>query len=513
MSDSTQPLATFIAQHRDALLERLGEHIALCGLTIAIALGLGTALALATFSYPKWRSAIISFASLLQTIPGIALLVIAMAWFGRIGTVPALFALVLYALLPILQNTIVGLNNLSPTLAEASRALGLNRWQRLRYVRLPLAMPTMLAGLRTSAVQTIGLATLAAFIGAGGLGQFINRGLFLSDSRLILLGAIPSALLALLVHALLSLIERRCMPGAPRRPFLRGAIIVALVLFLLFSLRVMTANDGRSDKTITIGSKNFTEQLLVAEMVAQQIEDHTHLKVIRRFGLGGSNVLHQALRDGSIDLAVEYTGTALATVLHQKVPSNPSKTFALVHDAYAREFDLTWLPPLGFNNSYLLAVRASDPRLRGVSTVSQLIGKAPTITAAFDFEFAERADGYQGLRDKHGLRFRNVADMHPDLLYEALRRKQADVISAYATDGRLVQPWVRPLEDDLHFFPPYEAAIVVRNAALTDHAELRPILRSLSYSLTNPRMRRLNAAVESQRMSLEDAAKAALAKH
>lgn len=506
MSERTS-IAEFLQTHADPLAMRIAEHLSLTGITIALAFALGVLLAVLSYRRAAWRSGLLGVCSMLQTVPGIALLVIMLAVCGRIGLLPALCALVLYALLPIVQNTLVGLQALDPALAEAARGIGLNRRQRLWYVRLPLALPLVLAGLRTASVQTVGLATLAAFIGAGGLGQFINRGLFLSDTRLILLGAIPSALIALALHSLLGLATRAASPGSTRRQRrwswgMIGAMLVAAILFTLVYLPAAKSSEG----AITIGSKNFTEQLIIAEMVAQQIERTTTLKVNRRFGLGGSRVVHEALTNEQIDLAVEYTGTALTSILHQPVPKDAALVFPQVRDAYAQRFAITWFSPLGFNNSYVLALRHSDAHTLSSPTISALSRVAGQKIAAFDFEFAERKDGYAGLKKTYGLRFARVVDMHPDLLYTALRRGEVDVISAYATDGRLDSEDLQILVDDRHFFPPYDAAIHVRNTTLAAHPALRKALASLSGTIDDARMRRANAAVDQGRLSVEQAA-------
>ena len=504
MTGGREDITEFLYSHADALLARSAEHLTLTMTTIFSALVIGISLAMVAYRHRAMRVPLLVTVGLLQTIPGIALLVMAMGFFKQIGTAPALFALILYALLPIVQNTLVGLNALPPSLAEVARGLGLNRLQHLYYVRLPMAMPVIMAGVRIAAVQTVGLATLAAFIGAGGLGQFINRGLFLSDTRLILLGAIPAAIMALGIHLLLSLITVSMMPEyAPwKRQWAK-----AISLFLIGGL-LLVPILGRSDTGtfITVGSKNFTEQLIVAEMVAQQIERHSQYKVKRRFGLGGSTVLQQALTDGSIDVAVEYTGTALTAILHLPVPSETRAVFPLVQDAYQKQFGLKWFAPLGFDNGYRLAIRDGDTKLNDVYTISDLVEHGESLKAAFDFEFAEREDGYKGLKSKYGLKFQRVVDMHPDLLYPSLLNGSVDVISAYTTDGRLAQPGVRVLKDDLHFFPPYEAAVVVRRGTLAASPALEKILSSLSGTLTDERMRAMNAAVDRQEMTIEQAA-------
>ncbi len=503
----------YLHEQTPALLTRTAEHLELTGITLCLAWFAGVFLAAVASRRAATRNLLLAVVSMLQTVPGIALLVMMMALFGRIGAIPALAALFLYALLPIVQNTLVGLASIPGELDEVAKGIGLTRLQRMRYVRLPLALPMMLAGLRTSAVLTVGLATLAAFIGAGGLGQFINRGLFLSDTKLILLGAVPTTLMALLIHGWVSLLAMAADVTRSRRAR-HGAIVAAVVVVAVFgasTFAVLHRSPTQADQPrIVIGSKNFTEQLIVAEMLAQAIERHTHLQVERRFGLGGSPILHRALLQGNIDMAVEYTGTALASILHLPTPEDQRQVFSEVSDAYHRRFALRWLPPLGFDNRYVLAVRKDDPKLAGITTLSGLKAVAPALTAAFDFEFAERADGYKGLQSRYGLTFGNVIDMHPDLLYGALADKHADVISAYATDGRLTGYGFRTLDDDRKFFPPYEAAIVIREATLKAHPELEQLLLGLSGSLPTDRMRALNAAVDLKRLTVERAAASAL---
>lgn len=503
----------FLQTQAPALLMRTAEHLELTGITLVLAFTVGVILAVLASKRIYSRNTLLALVSMLQTIPGIALLVVMMVLFERIGTVPALAALFLYALLPIVQNTIVGLDALSKELAEASRGIGLTRFQQMWYVRLPLAMPMMLAGLRTSAVQTVGLATLCAFIGAGGLGQFINRGLFLSDTKLILLGAIPTTLMALMIHGWVSLISTAVDVTKPRY-YRRGAYCIALIVVIAlsaFTITVLHRTGAQSSQpTITIGSKNFTEQLIVAEMLAQAIEKSADLKVERRFGLGGSPILHRALVQGNIDMAVEYSGTALTSILQLPTPEDGADVFELVRNGYREHYGLVWMPSLGFDNRYVLAVRAQDARLQHVHTLSQLKATAPSLIAAFDFEFAEREDGYKGLKTRYGLLFGTILDMHPDLLYGALADERADVISAYATDGRLMNRGFRTLVDDAQFFPPYEASIVIRQATLKAHPELQKLLDSLSGGLSSQRMRALNAAVDSKRISVEQAARQAL---
>lgn len=515
MSESA---VTFLHDHWNALLMRSAEHLAMAGIATFAALAAGIAISMLVYRNARWRIAVLSFLGLCQTIPGIALLVVMMTLLHRIGATPAIATLFVFALLPIAQNTTLALGSVPIGLEEAARGLGMTNVQRLRYVRLPLALPSIAAGLRIAAVQTIGLATLAAFIGAGGLGQFINRGLFLSDTRLILLGAIPAALIALIVDQLISLLERAVTPQhsrASRRwaALAFGLVAVPLIGFTMWQTmsKPAGAEPGSAKQTLVVGSKNFTEQLIVAEIVAEQVERKTNLKVERRFGLGGSTVLHEALTQGSVDIAVEYTGTALTAILHRPIPTEHAMILPQVKQEYERRFGLTWLRPLGFNNSYGLGVRADDPTFANIATITDLTESAPDLRAAFDFEFAERPDGYAGLQQTYGLQFRQIRDMHPDLMYKALVAHQTDVVSAYTTDGRLQKNRIKILRDDKGFFPPYEAAIIVSSALLENHPDLAKALNALSGTMSDERMRRLNGLVDAKQLTVEQAASAALA--
>ena len=503
-----ESIGQFIASHRETLLARLAEHLEMAGVAVLMALAVGLLISMAIYRRKEICGFVLSLIRLVQTIPGIALLVVMMSLFHRIGILPAIVTLFLFALLPIVQSTTIALSEIPKELEEVARGLGMTNFQRLLHVRLPLALPHMVAGLRVAAVQTVGLTTLAAFIGAGGLGQFINRGLFLSDTRLILLGAIPAALIALAVDKVISFLELVVSPQieSTARRMAAGACAAMLLFTVMF---VWHFTERPAHAAITVGSKNFTEQLILAEIIAQTIEHETDMKVERKFGLGGSTILHEALVKGSIDIAVEYTGTALTAILHAPIPSDRAQILPFLKQKYAA-FGLTWLEPLGFSNAYGIGIRDDDPAFAGVETISDLAKRASELDAAFDFEFAERPDGYAGLQKAYGLHFRQVRDMQPDLLYDALSNHRIDVISSYTTDGRLVTHHVRVLRDDRAFFPPYEAAIVVSSALLTKQPKLSKVLAALEGKFSEDTMRSLNAAVDAKRMTVEQAAHSAL---
>ena len=519
MSDWLQ----FVGERLPSLWLRTGEHILLTGVSTLIAITIGVPLGIAANRVGWLRGPITGTVGILQTIPSLAMLAALLALLNRIGTLPAVIALVLYALLPIVRNTLAGLAQVPVSILEAADGIGMTRWQRLRMVELPLAAPVIVTGIRTAAVVGVGIATLSAFIGAGGLGQFINRGLALSNHQLILLGAIPSALLAMLVDASIGAVQwglrrrqsSRWPAGLSR--LMRGTALSAPLLILGLgvlgvlsphwrSARSPEANNGR-DAVIRVGSKNFTEQLILGELMAQLIERETTLRVERQFDLGGTMICHGALIGGAIDLYAEYTGTALTAVLQQDVVADPAEAFATVKQAYADKFNLTWLPPFGFNNTYAITVRAADAEKWNLKTISDLEARAGEMRAGWTSEFSERPDGYPGLRERYGLQFGSVRDLDTALMYEAIRRGEVDVICAFATDGRIAAYDLHPLDDDLGFFPPYYAAPVIRQATLADHPEVRDALQLLAGRLTGEVMQQLNSQVDQAKRSPAEVAR------
>jgi osmoprotectant transport system permease protein len=262
--------------------------------------------------------------------------------------------------------------------------------------------------------------------------------------------------------------------------------------------------------TIRIATKNFTEQLILGEIMSQLIEVRTDLIVERRFNLGGTMICHEALVNGQIDLYAEYTGTGLTAILKEPVISDPEKAMQFVSSAYRERFGAVWLKPLGFNNTYAITVRKADAEKYGWARISDLKKGAKKLRAGFTAEFAERPDGYPGLREIYGFQFGKVRDMDPALMYEAVSKGEVDVICAFATDGRIAAYNLKPLEDDLQFFPPYHAAPVIRQQILQMHPELNRVLSLVEGVLDNAAMQRLNFLVDGKKQSPAEVAKAFL---
>lgn len=510
----------FVGDRLPELWLRTGEHILLTGISTLAAICIAIPLGISAYRLSWLRGLITGVVGVLQTIPSLAMLAFLLTALGTIGTTPALIALALYALLPIVRNTLAGLNGVSASILEAADGIGMTRNQRLWMVELPLAGPFIVTGIRTAAVVGVGIATLSAFIGAGGLGQFINRGLSLANNQLILLGAVPSALLALVVDGSIGGVQwalrRRSVctsPGWPDRLLRTVALFGPILLFAVgclaalgpdFSLKGLSrsgAGAGERDEVIRVGSKNFTEQLILGELMAQLIERETDLRVLRKFDLGGTMICHGALVSGGIDLYAEYTGTALTAVLEEEVIVDPEAAYEFVAAEYQRKFDVRWLKPFGFNNTYAITVREKDAIEKSLLRISDLQPIANAMRAGWTFEFSERPDGYIGLRERYGFAFGKVIDLEASLMYEAIARGEVDVISAFATDGRIAAYRLKPLEDDRHFFPPYHAAPVIRNTTLESHPELAECLHLLAGTLSDEVMRELNFQVDQNKRS------------
>ncbi len=514
-----------VEQNGAELWLRIGQHIMLTGVSTLAAIAIGIPLGVVAARRAWAERPLLASVGILQTIPSLAMLALLLTMIGQIGAVPAIIALTLYALLPIVRNTVTGLRGIAPSIAEASRGVGMTPTQQLTLVEMPLALPVIVAGVRTAAVVGVGIATLSAFIGAGGLGQFINRGLALSNSNLILLGAIPSALLALAVDGSIAAFQwgietrrRACKPStiwAARVATALPALILAIGAIAYWStsggiLSAMQGSPRGSQETLRIGAKNFSESEVLGEMIAQLIEAKTDLRVERRFGFGGTMIVHKALVESEIDLYVEYTGTALTTILGAKTITDPERVLQYVRDVYAKRFHLIWLAPFKINNTYALCVTASQARARGWATISDLVADAGNLRAGFTPEFSHRPDGYPGLRKAYDLNFVQVFDLDAALMYGAVAKGEVDVISAYATDGRIDAYNLLLLKDDLHAFPPYNAAPVVREAVLKEHPELPAILAPLTNLLDDKPMRALNWQVDGEKKSPHAVARAFL---
>jgi osmoprotectant transport system permease protein len=487
-------------KERGNLFEATAAQLDLVLEALVIAVAIGVPLGILATRSKSAERAIVTLANVLQTVPSLALLGFLLILFhGAIGKPPARAALVVYALLPIVKNTILGLRSVDRGVAEAALGMGMTAWQRLTIVELPLAVPIILGGVRVATVASVGMATIAALIGARNLGSYIFRGISLSDSRQILLGAVPAALLALACDAALGEVERALDPKRTKHSPVRGALAAAAILALLgLALYGFWAeNASRSGRpTIVIGSKDSAEPMLLGQMLADLVEARTQLRVDRRFNLGGTMVCYNALKEGGLDAYVEYTGTALTTILHQDPANNPSHVLDRVRQGLERE-GITILDPLGFENTFAILMRRLQAKQLGIRTISDLRKHMGSLRPGFGPEFRNRPDGYPGLVKAYGLNFANEPrEMDRNLLYEALAQGSIDVAAGDSTDGRVASLDLVTLIDDLHYFPPYEAVPLVRSKTLSRYPDLRDALNDLAGQLDVDTMRRLNHQVD-----------------
>jgi osmoprotectant transport system permease protein len=489
-------LLDFLASHRAELLARLSEHIVLVAVSTLVAAAIGIPLGVLAARRPVLARPLVGLANLAQTIPSLALFgfLIPLPFLGGIGTRTALVALTLYAVLPIVRTTIAGLNGIDRAVLECAVAMGMTPRQMLRIVELPLAAPSILAGVRVATVVGVGTATIASAIGAGGLGDYIFRGLAMVDPVVILAGALPAAVLALAADGLLAL-ATRSIAGHGTSALSRTAMVTAaLALVAVFAASYRSGSPA----AIVVGSKNFTEQIILGELLAQTIEQQTGLPVERRFNLGGTLVADEALRRGDIDLYVEYTGTALTALFNQPV-GDVSSVFDRVREHYA-DRGITMAAGVGFNNTFAILVRTSDAAKHGLARISDLTMVAPQWRAGFGYEFLERPDGFAGLSQTYGLRFRDAPRvMDLNLIYRALAAGEIDVTAGDATSGLIEALDLTHLEDDRGYFPPYDAVPVVRAATLLRYPQLVDALRSLEGRISAEDMRRMNHQVDGLR--------------
>ncbi len=488
-------LLQFWLSRRAELLVLLEQHVVLVLVSTSVAVALGIPSGVLAARRPRLGRTILLLANVAQTVPSLALLgfLLPLPFIGGIGPRTALVALSIYALLPIVRTTVTGIQSVDPAVVEAGIAMGMTRRQLLFLVEFPLALPSMVAGIRVATVIGVGTATIAAAIGAGGLGEYIFRGLAMVDTTTILAGAVPAAALALAADGLLAWLEHRIAPARVTTAIAAPAAAVSLLVVVALS---GAAYARTGDATVVVGSKNFTEQVILGELVAQVIEAETHLPVVRKLNLGGTFVCDRGLRTGDLDVYVEYTGTAVTAVFHQEVPHDSDQAFRRARELYARG-SVSVLSPLGFNNTFAILVRAKDARTLGLRTIDDLRSVARRWTPGFGYEFLQRDDGYPGLVRTYGLQFGSQPrGMDVSLIYRALADGQVDVIAGDATSALIQAFDLTALDDNRHYFPPYDAVPLVRTATLLRQPSVGRALARLAGGISDRDMRALNAAVD-----------------
>lgn len=486
-------------ERQEQLFRALLEHIQISLVALMFAILIAIPLGIYLTRKKRVAESVIGISAILQTIPSLALLGILIPLFG-IGKVPAIIALVIYALLPILRNTFTGINEVDPRLLEAARAMGMNGRRRLLKVELPLAMPVIMAGIRTAMVLIVGTATLAALIGAGGLGDLILLGIDRNDTTLILLGAIPAALLAILFDLFLRKIERLSFKKSLTA---FGAAVAAVVLLIAIPYL-----GGGEKQNIVIAGKLGSEPEILIHMYKALIEENTDLTVEMKPGLGKTSFLFNALKSGEIDVYPEFTGTALSEFLKETATSTDKEAvYEQARKGMQEKFQMELLKPMAYNNTYALAVPQSIAQQYRLKEISDLHRVKNQIKAGFTLEFADRQDGYRGIQKLYGLHLANVKTMEPKLRYQAVETGDIQLVDAYSTDSELRQYHLTVLADDKQLFPPYQGAPLMRKETAEEYPEMVAALNQLAGKITDEEMREMNYKVNSEGISAERVAR------
>ncbi|MBT2686536.1 osmoprotectant update ABC transporter permease/substrate-binding subunit OpuFB [Bacillus sp. ISL-37] len=490
--------STFI-DRKDDLLSSLLEHIQISFIALFFAVLIAIPLGIYLTRKKQISEGIIGVTAVLQTIPSLALLGLLIPLFG-IGKVPAIIALVVYALLPILRNTYTGINEVDPSLIEASRAMGMNSKRRLMKVELPLAMPVIMAGIRTAMVLIVGTATIAALIGAGGLGDLILLGIDRNNTALIVLGAIPAALLAILFDIVLRRFETVS--------FKKSLITIGAISLAVLLIMVIPFLGGKNEEEIVIGGKLGSEPEILINMYKLLIEEETDHSVQMKPGLGKTSFVFTALENGNIDIYPEFTGTAISEFLKETASSTSrEEVYQQAKEGMKKEFEMEMLQPMDYNNTYALAVPKQLAIENGLKTISDLKAIESSLKAGFTLEFSDREDGYKGIKKLYGLKLPSLITMEPKLRYRAVKNGEINLVDAYSTDSELQRYKLVVLEDDKNLFPPYQGAPLLRAETAEKYPEIVKALNKLAGKITDDEMRKMNYQVNVEGKSAEETAR------
>lgn len=457
----------------------LASHVLLSGSALVLGMLIAAPLAIWSARRPAVARWTLGFASLVQTIPSLALLALffplllslrAFAPVPALGFLPALLALTLYALLPLLRNGIAGLRGIDPGVIEAADAVGMTAAQKLRLVEAPLAAPVAIAGLRTAATWTIGAATLSTTVGCASLGDLIFAGLQTQSWALVLAGCAAAAGLALAVDLLIGLVERGVVT---RRPPLWGGALAVLAAGLLVASAPLWRSAGV--RTVVVGAKNFGEQFILARLIGERLE-RAGFTVEYREGLG-SAVIFGALASGNVDVYVDYAGTIWTNEMRR---TDVPRRAAMLRDigGWTAARGVRLVGPLGFENAYAFAMKQGDARARGIRTLDELAARSADLRLGSDLEFLDRPE-WKAVRRAYPMRFAEATPYSPTFMYQALTSGRADVISAFSSDGRIAADRLAVLSDPKRAIPGYDAILLAAPARANDAqflAALRPLV-------------------------------------
>ncbi|MDD6757021.1 MAG: glycine betaine ABC transporter substrate-binding protein [bacterium] len=496
----------YMLENKDQIISLCIEHIELTAIALIIAIIIGVPIGILISYKKKLNKPILGVTSVTQAIPSMALLGFMIPFLG-IGTAPAIVVVVLYSLLPIIKNTYTGITNISPATIEAATGIGLTRAQILTKIQIPQALPIIMAGVRISSVSAVGLMTMAAFIGGGGLGYLIFSGIRTVNNYQILAGAIPACILALLVDYFFGAIEKLVTPlslqsdknhqeNIKKSQRKNKIIVIGTIILIAFLFLHEIDFSKKSGDVIRVGSKDFTEQEILCYMTSHAIENNTDINVEEECNLGGAQVVFSALTNNNIDLYIDYAGTDYTDILKHKPISDVNKVYKTIKEEMKEKYNVEVLNQMAFNNTYALAVTKETAEKYNLKTISDLTRVANDFIIAPTLEFINREDGLPGLEKEYGLNFKDTIGIDGSPRYTALQNNNAQVIDAFTTDGLLKKFNLTVLEDDKNFFPPYYAIPLVRSDTLKEYPEIEKILNALGPYLTDEVMQDLNYQVD-----------------
>lgn len=478
----------------DFFLSLLWQHIEISLLAIIIAIIIGGVTGILISEYQRAAKPTLGVINFLYTVPSISMLGFLIPFSG-VGNLTAVIALTVYALLPMVRSTHTGISNVDKNIVEAATGMGSTKTQILFKIKLPLAMPVIISGIRNMVTMTISLAGIASFIGAGGLGVAIYRGITTNNTAMTMVGSLLIALLALAFDFVLGFAEKR-MSKRNKSAKTANKIMAALALLLAAVIVFLSVSPGAERKTVKIATKPMTEQYILGEMLDIMIEQDTDLNVEITQGVGGgTSNIQPAMENGEFDIYPEYTGTAWNMVLKNDGLYNENM-FSTLQEEYNSSLNMSWVGMYGFNNTYGLAVRKEIADKYNLKTYSDLRSVSDLLVFGAEYDFFDREDGYDALCKEYGLSFKKTMDMDIGLKYQAINQGKIDVMNIFTIDGQLSASDITVLQDDKGFYPSYMCGNVVRNEILESYPQIKDVLYKLSNTITDSEMAQMNYQVE-----------------
>lgn len=495
-------MSSNLQEQLNLLPDYLSSHllISLTALALGIVICLPLAVIVTRVKPLQWPT--LAFASIMQTVPGIALLALMVPLLGQIGFLPALIALFLYSILPILRNTVTGITGVQPSLIEAARGLGMTPNQRLWKVEIPVALPVIIAGIRTSTVWVVGTATLSTPVGATSLGNYIFSGLQTQNQTAVLVGCICAAGLAMILDGLIRLVEISVSQKNSAKLIIAIVGLVIVVGGGLSSFALGATNDNKNE-TVVIGSKPFSEQYILADLIGQVCKENG-FNVDTRSSMG-STILFEALKNNNITCYVDYSGTLWANAMKRKETLSSEKVLSELTDWLKNEHGILCLGALGFENTYALAVKKQMADSLNLKTIADLSRHSANIVIGSDYEFFSRPEWF-AIRDAYKLKFKKTLSMDPALMYSAIEQNQIQVVTAYSTDGRIAANNLTVLDDPNQALPPYDAVLLLSPEA-SKNIDIISALKPLINVIDNNKMRKANMQVDIDKVTVTVAAK------